>query len=125
MVAVFQRKSDKPPIGPRVKSYSAASGYVYEYSFVGQREHGLEMEYLFDISYDRRTNHRISIWVSERALEPWCAANQRELRSNERYAIAKIALRNAFDERPTPEAMHQRIAPGAEEVILILEELDV
>ena len=136
MVAVFSsfkkksRADAEPPLtspstGPRVKTYSAASGYVYQYAFVGQRIREREIEYVFEISFDRTTRHRVSVWVADSALRPWTETNGRELTSSERYGVAKIALRNAFDEREKPEAIHERIAPGAEEVIAILEELDV
>ena len=134
MVAVFRwfkkkTAAESPllsaPSGPRVKTYSAASGYVYQYAFVGQRMREREVEYVFEVSFDRSTRHRISVWVTAAALAPWTSANGRELTSSERYAVAKIALRNAFDERATPEAIHDRIAPGPDEVISILEELDV
>lgn len=133
-VAVFRwlkKKADpEPPLvaaptGPRVKTYSAASGYVYQYAFIGQRQREREVEYVFEVSYDRSTRHRISVWVAEECVRPWFEANGRDLTSSERYAVAKMALRNAFDEREKPEAIHQRIAPGADEVTSILDELDV
>jgi hypothetical protein len=83
------------------------------------------VEYVFDVSSDRTHWHRIGVFVSDAALAPWSDAHRRELSSPERYGVAKIALRNAFDERPTPEAIQQRIAPGAAEVDAILDELDV
>lgn len=134
MVALFgwwKKKSEAAPpliagpVGPRVKTYSAASGYVYQYAFIGQRAFAHETEYVFSVSYDRRTQHRISVWVGETAVAPWERAQGRALSTSERYAIAKIALRNAFDERERPEAIHLRIAPGAEEVQAILDSLDV
>lgn len=130
MFGWLKKKESPPPLtavpkGPRVKSYSAASGYVYQYQFAGQRDHAGEIEYVFDVSYDRSTWHRVGVWVTDAATSPWSEQNGRDLRPAERYAIAKIALRNAFDERPPSDVAHQRIAPGAEEVAAILTELDV
>jgi hypothetical protein len=138
MVAVlrwfqFGKKSeDVPltgaPVKARLKTYSALSGYVYQYVFVGQRAaarnpaHGIE--YAFDVCYDRKTHHRIWVFLADTALAGWVTANNRTLTNSERYAVAKLALRNAFDERP-PERIHQLIAPEATEVITILEELGV
>jgi hypothetical protein len=114
-----------PPAGPRIKTYSAASGYVYEYAFVGQRRRERETEYVFDVSYDRAHRHPISVFVADAALGAWTEMHRRELTPSERYAVAKLALRNAFDERPAPESIHDRIAPDAGEVTTILDELEV
>lgn len=133
MVAVFgwwKKKSESEPpliagpVGPRVKTYSAASGYVYQYAFTGQRVRPGVIEYIFDVSWDRTNRHAISVWVSDAALAPWSADNGRGLTSSERYGVAKMALRNAFDER-APSAMNDRIEPGSSEVVAILAELDV
>lgn len=138
MVAVlswlkFGREADPAPLSgapakPRMKTYSAESGYVYQYVFSGQRSasRGREtgIEYAFDVSYDRKTYHRVWIFVADASIKPWTRANRRTLTNSERYGVAKIALRNAFDSRP-PEAMHEPIAPASEEVSQILEELGV
>lgn len=134
MVAVFgwlKKRTTTPetPLvagvaGPRVKTYSGASGYVYQYAFVGQRAGDGGVEYTFEVSWDRIARHRLNVWVSDGAIEPWAAENGRGLTSSERYGVAKMALRNAFDER-TPAEMKERIEPGAGEVTAILEELGV
>lgn len=137
MVAVlswFKRKraEEAPltgaPAAPRMKSYSAQSGYVYQYAFRGQRpaRHGRDagVEYAFDVTCDRKTMHRLWVFIAESALLPWTESHGRELTNSERYGLAKLSLRNAFDERD-PLRMKDRIAPGPDEVIAILEELDV
>jgi hypothetical protein len=137
MVAVlswFKRKAEGEapltgaPAAPRLKSYSGQSGYVYQYAFRGQRpaRQGRELgvEYAFDVTYDRKNMHRLWVFIADAAVVPWMELNGRELTNSERYGVAKLALRNAFDERD-PQQMHQRIAPGSDEVIAILTELDV
>jgi hypothetical protein len=137
MVAVlkwFKRKdsSEAPltgaPASPRMKSYSAASGYVYQYAFRGQRparhSRDIGVEYAFDVTSDRKTMRRLWVFVADAALVPWMEANSRELTNSERYGVAKLALRNAFDER-NPTQMLERIAPASDEVNAILGELDV
>jgi hypothetical protein len=138
MVAVlrwfqFGKKSEEAPLTgaptkARMKTYSALSGYVYQYVFVGQRaaarSRAQGMEYAFDVCYDRKTHHRIWVFVADIALAGWASANNRTLTNSERYGVAKIALRNAFDERP-PDRIHELIAPEAEEVGTILDELGV
>ena len=49
----------------------------------------------------------------------------RELSSVERYAIAKMALFQAFDERPAPELMKDRVHVRNADVEAITEALDL
>ena len=111
-----------------MKTYSADSGYVYQYYFAGQRAATREgkpgVQYVFQVSADRKTEASVSVFVEDSFVEDWVVRTGRELRGPHRYAIAKIALRNAFDERPPGQAFAE-IWPGAVEVATILEELDV
>ena len=65
-----------------MKTYSAMSGYVYQYVFVGQRaairEHRKGMEYAFSVSYDRKTHHRIWVFVADAPSPGWVAENRRD-----------------------------------------------
>jgi hypothetical protein len=112
------------PAHVRMKTYSAMSGYAYQYVFAGQREVSGGIEYAFTVSSDRRTRQRIHVFVGDAPLAEWVGINGRELTGSERYGVAKMALRNAFDER-TPGRLREPIAPTAAEVRSILEELDV
>ena len=129
----FRRKPTEEPLtgarpGARMKSYSAMSGYVYQYVFIGQRAARRErrggMEYAFAVCHDRKTHHQVWVFVADESVAAWSADNGRELTNSERYGVAKMALRNAFDER-TPANILEPIAPGPEDVRAILEELDV
>ena len=97
------------PAVRRLKSYSAQSGYVYQYFYEGQRpfrsggESGIE--FVFSVSADRKAFHPVSVLVSESALLGWEQAHDHTLSSTERYAISKMALFQAFDERATPDLM--------------------
>lgn len=134
MFGWFKRKSARElpltgaPAMPRMKSYSGQSGYVYQYAFRGQRpavrEGAAGIEYAFDVTYDRKTMHRLWVFLSDAATAPWEEANGRDLSNSEQYGAAKIALRNAFDQR-APAAMHEAIAPTSQEVSAILDELGV
>jgi hypothetical protein len=106
-----------------MKTYSAQSGYVYQYYFAGQRAVNRCVEYVFQVSADRKTESAVSVFVEEAFIEAWISGNGRDLRGSHRYAIAKMALRNALDERPRSQALEE-IRPGAAEVAAILEELD-
>jgi hypothetical protein len=115
------------PAVRRLKSYSAQSGYVYQYFYEGQRafrgggESGAE--FVFTVSADRKTSHPVSVLVAESALRAWEQAHARTLSSTERYAVSKMALFQAFDERATPDLMKQEVRVRAADVAAILETL--
>src|SRR6185295_18652239 len=108
----------------RQKTYSAQSGYVYQYFYEGQRRTTREgqpgTQYVFDVSADRKTSFPVSIFLSDDSVGSWERSHGRALVNNERYAIAKMALFAAFDERENPEAMHSevRVDPAAIDSIL-------
>ncbi len=95
-----------PPVR-RLKSFSAQSGYVYQYVYKGQRALAAEActEFVFSTCADRKSWHEISVLVEERAVRAW-ETRHRVLSSTEWYALAKMALFAAFDERATPAALH-------------------
>jgi hypothetical protein len=111
-----------------MKTYSADSGYVYQYYFAGQRAATREgkpgVQYVFQVSADRKTEASVSVFVEDSFVNDWVVRTGRELRGPHRYAIAKIALRNALDVR-RPEVAFTEVRPMPEEVAAILEELDV
>ncbi|MEO8368358.1 MAG: hypothetical protein ABI806_04095 [Candidatus Solibacter sp.] len=117
------------PTVRRLKTYSAQSGYVYQYFYEGQRplsnkkEPGTE--FVFAVSADRKTSHPLSVLVSEDALRTWEQAHSHTLSSTERYAVSKMALFQAFDERANPELMKQEIRVRAADISAILEALDI
>src|SRR3954451_17557670 len=79
----------------RLKTYSAQSGYVYQYFYEGQRafhtggERGTE--FVFNVSADRKTSHPLSVFVPDAALLAWEQAHAHPLSSTERYAVSKMA----------------------------------
>lgn len=111
----------------RQKTYSAQSGYVYQYFYQGQRPSSPDpgTEYVFDVSSDRKTSAPVSVFVSAEALESWQRQAGRTLSNTERYAIAKMALFQAFDERPTPEAMREAVQVTPSGVRAILATLNI
>lgn len=115
-----------PPVR-RLKTYSAQSGYVYQYFYEGQRPYrsGGESgtEFVFTVSADRKTSHPVSVQVGDQALAAWEQAHQHPLSSTERYAVAKMALFLAFDERTTPELMKQQVSVRATDVEAIMQTL--
>ena len=103
------------PAVRRLKTYSAASGYVYQYFYEGHRE----TEYVFQVSADRRTYFSVAVMLSDAAL----AASPRELNSTERYAVAKLSLFQAFDQRASPDQMRQPIRVRPQDVEAIADQL--
>ena len=96
----------RPDAVRRVKSYSAANGYVYQYCFYEVNRviinGGPAGEFIYAISADRKTTFALRIVVQHSALEAWAQANGRPLTSSEEYAVAKMRLFQAFDEGAVP-----------------------
>jgi hypothetical protein len=108
------------PAVRRQKTYSAQSGYVYQYFYDGHRGDEQETEYVFTVSGDRKEWHPASIRLASEALRSWEQKHGRTLSSTEQYAIAKMALFQAFDERTSPAQMKEdiRIRPADVEAIM-------
>jgi hypothetical protein len=92
----------KPETVRRIKSYSAATGYVYQYQFqdVLPSRRGLHAgnDYIYLVSADRKTMFPVHIFVRRDALERWSKRAGRKLTGTEEYAVAKMCLFRAFDE---------------------------
>ena len=90
----------------RVKSYSAANGFVYQYFFFEVNrvvdEHGPAGEFVYAVSSDRKSTFGLRIVVRQSALRDWALTNGRALTSSEEYAVAKMRLFQAFDEGEVP-----------------------
>jgi len=110
-----------------MKTYSAQSGYVYQYFYEGHRDYRAAadegVEFVFSVSSDRKEWHGSSVLVSLTAIRSWEQAHGRELNSTERYAVAKIALFQAFDERPDPAQMREEVRVRQADVDGIVETL--
>jgi hypothetical protein len=88
----------------RIKSYTAETGLVWEYYFVGKRaalgERELSAtEYVYDVSSDRqKTKFAVSVFVRQDGPEMWAVTHGRSLSEAEEYAAAKMRLLSGFDE---------------------------
>jgi len=131
VVGMFERWFRKPapltgaPQVRRQKTYSAQSGYVYQYYYQGHRQSGDDTEYVFEVSADRKSSFPVSVMVGGDALRPWESRHGRALAPNERYAVAKIALFQAFDERSQPELMREEVRVRAADMEASLETLGI
>ncbi|HEV2522358.1 MAG TPA: hypothetical protein VGT24_08255 [Candidatus Acidoferrales bacterium] len=92
----------RPESARRVKSYSSATGYVYQYYFyeVEKSKRGAEAgtEYVYMASVDRKHVFPVKIFVARDALKKCSARTGREFTGTEEYAVAKMRLFQAFDE---------------------------
>jgi len=115
------RAMTKPEAVRRIKSYSAANGYVYQYYFYELNRvslgGGAAGEFVYAISADRGASFGLRILVMQAALDAWAAVNGRALTSSEEYAVAKMRLFQAFDEGVVPLT-----AEAAREVRLVVDE---
>lgn len=92
----------QPAAVHRIKSYSAASGYVYQYRFhellPTRRGKAPGNEYTYLVSADRKTMFPLKIFVRRDAVERWGKKMGHPLSGTEEYAVAKMRLFDAFDE---------------------------
>lgn len=82
----------------RVKSYSAQTGYVYQYQLEGQRKAAAGSEYIFLVSRDRKHSFPLTIRLRREAVAAWAGRHGRVLTGTEEYAAVKMRLFHAFDE---------------------------
>lgn len=99
----------------RMKTYTGGQGYVYQYYFVGQRpavpadpEAGA-MEFIFDVTSDRKTTFAVSVFLRPQAVIAWAQAHRRSLTDAEQYAAVKMRLFQAFDEIEDMMAQGRRL----------------
>jgi hypothetical protein len=117
------------PAVRRLKTYSAGSGYVYQYYFDGsraaERNRLAGMEYVFQVSATRRDYFPVSIFLPARSVSGWQDESGRWLSDTERYAVAKMALLAAFDARENPAGMAADVIVTAADAEAILADLDL
>ncbi|HKN35972.1 MAG TPA: hypothetical protein VJX16_22250 [Terriglobales bacterium] len=88
----------------RLKTYTGEQGYVYQYYYVGKRpamvglSNAPAVEYVFDVTSDRKTMFSVSLFVPKDTLKGWAAHHGRELTEAEEYAAVKMRLFRGFDE---------------------------
>ncbi len=113
----------------RLKTYASQTGRVYEYYFVEMRSapasSGGAAEYLYGVSSDRKASFAVSIFVSDEAVADWEARHGRPLDDRERYAAARLALHQAFDEIEDMQEAGRQLQVGAEKLEELLGPLDL
>jgi hypothetical protein len=114
--AAQQKTLRGAPVKPRLKAYSAETGYVYQYAYQGYRsaqtrDFGPAKEYVFSVSRDRKTYFPVSVSMADAVVKTWSSAHERALSETELYAIAKLSLFEAFDERDEVQQFSMPIEP--------------
>jgi len=97
------RMSPNPTVR-RVKTYTGAQGYVYQYYFVGKRPALPDdpevpaTEFIFDVTSDRKLTYAVSVFLPDSTRAAWAKTHGRPLNEAEQYAAVKLRLFRAFDE---------------------------
>jgi hypothetical protein len=115
----------------RLKTYTAQTGYVYDYYFVGKRPAlsgdplAPSVEYIFDISSDRKTTCAVSVFLSPHVVDSYAAGHGRSLSEPEQYAAVKMRLLQALDE--IPDMLHdgRRLTLDVETLSTLLESVGI
>jgi hypothetical protein len=106
--------SSNPPLR-RLKTYTGAQGYVYQYYFVGKRTaladdpESPATEFIFDVTSDRKLTYAVSIFLPDVTREAWSTAHGRSLTEAEQYGAVKLRLFRAFDEVEDMKASGRRL----------------
>ncbi len=91
-----------PETARRIKTYSAATGFVYQYQFheVRPSRRGLILgaEYVYLVWANRQTGFPLKVFVKRDTLKHCGERTGRKLTGTEEYALAKMRLFHAFDE---------------------------
>lgn len=109
----------------RLKLYTALSGYVYEYLYEGYNDTPAHRDHIFTTAADRKTWFTAVVRVQHAALTEWERTHARSLNESERYAVAKLALFQAFDTRDTPAAMREAVLVDAALAEELLNSIDM
>jgi hypothetical protein len=108
----------------RTKTYSGASGFVYQYYFLDSEErkrwwNRVGRAFRFHVTSDRKQFFVVEVIVEDGALKAWQRSHGRELIETEQYAAAKMRLFQAFDESETPDRIQDvRVTEGNIEPLL-------
>ena len=113
----------------RLKTYTAQTGFVYQYYFVGKRDtfpdapEAPGTEYIFDATPDRKVTYAISVFLRADALDAWALIHGRSLTEAEQYAAAKMRLFQGLDEMNDIAADERRLLISSENIEELLEVL--
>lgn len=99
----------------RLKTYTGAQGYVYQYYFVGKRAalsqdpEAPATEFIFDVTSDRKLTYAVSVFLPQATLAAWSESHGRPLNEAEQYGAVKMRLFRAFDDLEDVKAEGRRL----------------
>ncbi len=99
----------------RLKTYTGAQGYVYQYYFVGKRAalpqdpEAPATEFIFDVTSDRKLTYAVSVFLPQATLAAWSKSHGRPLNEAEQYGAVKMRLFRAFDDLEDVKAEGRRL----------------
>jgi hypothetical protein len=103
----------------RLKTYTGAQGYVYQYYFVGKRPalpddaEAPATEFVFDVTSDRKLTYAVSIFLPDSTRAAWSQSHGRPLSDAEQYGAVKLRLFRAFDELEDVKSHGRRLTIDA------------
>lgn len=114
----------------RIKTYSADSGYVYQYAFQSSQRAKRGWftpgnEYLFEVTRDRKSAYPLKVFVRDDATRAWEKRHGRALSAAECYAAAKMGLLHAFDALDDPERELTEVVVDADSIDALLKPLNI
>lgn len=114
------------PATPRLKTYSAETGFVYQYVYRGYRDRDDEpgLAYRFSVTRDRKTYFFVTVILSLDAKEQWQQMSGRELLDVEGYAVSKMALFAALDGHSEIRQLQAPVVLSAHDINGHLQTLD-
>jgi len=83
------------------------------------------VEFVFRFSANRKNWHSVPVLLEDAALDEWERQHARQLSAAERYAIVKMALFQAFDERLDAAQMKRAVHVRAADAEAILAQLGI
>jgi hypothetical protein len=86
---------------------------------------GGAIEYLYCVSSDRNSSFTVSIFVLDEAVADWATRHGRPLDDRERYAAARLALHQAFDEIEDMRQAGRELQVDSEKLEELLAPLDL
>jgi hypothetical protein len=104
------------PPRARTKTYSADTGYVYQYVYRGYRPLSAVggMEHVFEATRGRTQHFRVMIHLLDPEVAQCARAVGRDLIGGERYALVKMSLFSALDHFTELAQFEKPLTPSAE-----------
>jgi hypothetical protein len=103
------------PAHARTKTYSAETGFVYQYVYRGYRRMSDDggMEHVFEASRDRQEHFPVTVHLLDAEVARCTQVVGRDLIGAERYALVKMSLFEALDEFADLSAFEKPLMPEA------------